>query len=126
MSFRAGDRRRVPTQTNLQDVAGVPLFIKRPGQRDGRIEGGAVRTIDVLPTIARELGLRLPGRVDGVPAGERDSDPGTRIEVPDSFGLGTTGTFGAVLSSASRACATSARCWSRPATTRTRWARGRS
>ena len=53
--------------------------------------------IDVLPTIARELGLRLPGRVDGVPAGERDSDPGTRIEVPDSFGLGTTGTFGAIL-----------------------------
>jgi len=97
VSFRAGDRRRVPTPTNLQDVASVPLFIKAPGQRDGRVESGAVRTIDVLPTIARELGLRLSGRVDGLPAGERDSDPGTRIEVPDSFGLGTTGTFGAVL-----------------------------
>ena len=97
VSFRAGDRRRVPTATNLQDVASVPLFIKRPGQRDGRVQRGAVRTIDVLPTIARDLGIRLPGRVDGAPAGERDSDPGTRIEVPDSFGLGTTGTFGTVL-----------------------------
>jgi hypothetical protein len=97
VSFRAGDRRRVPTQTNLQDVAGMPLFIKRPGQRDGQINDNAVRTIDVLPTIASELGIKLPGRVDGVPAGERGSDPGTRIEVPDSFGLGTTGTFGAIL-----------------------------
>ena len=85
-----------------------------------------MRTIDVLPTIARELGIRLPGRVDGVPAGERGSDPGTRIEVPDSFGLGTTGTFGAILEQRARACAISARCWSRPATTRSRWDRGRS
>jgi hypothetical protein len=97
VSFRAGDRRRVPTQTNLQDVAGMPLFIKRPGQDDGRINDNAVRTIDVLPTIAAELGIRLPRRVDGVPAGERDANPETPIEVPDSFGLGTTGTFGAIL-----------------------------
>ncbi len=97
VSFRAGDRRRVPTQTNFQDVAGMPLFIKLPDQHEGRIDGNAVRTIDVLPTIAAELGIRLPRRVDGVPAGERDADPDTPIEVPDSFGLGTTGKFGDIL-----------------------------
>ena len=96
VSFRAGDRRRTPTPTNLHDVASVPLFIKVPRQRSGRVEGGAVRTIDVLPTIGRELGIRLTG-VDGVPAGERGSDPATEIDMPDSWEGGTTQTFGTVL-----------------------------
>ncbi len=96
VSFRAGDRRRTPTPTNLHDVASVPLFIKAPRQHSGRVEGGAVRTIDVLPTIGRELGIRLTG-VDGVPAGERGSDPATEIDMPDSWEGGTTQTFGTVL-----------------------------
>lgn len=96
VSFRAGDRRRTPTPTNLHDVASVPLFIKAPRQRSGRVEGGAVRTIDVLPTIGRELGIRLTG-VDGVPAGERGTDPATEIDMPDSWEGGTTQTFGTVL-----------------------------
>ena len=96
VSFRAGDRRRTPTPTNLHDVASVPLFIKAPRQRSGQVEGGAVRTIDVLPTIGRELGIRLTG-VDGVPAGERGSDPATEIDMPDSWEGGTTQTFGTVL-----------------------------
>jgi hypothetical protein len=94
VSFRAGDRRRRPTPTNVHDVASMPLFIKLPDQRSGRIDDGAVRTIDVLPTITRELGIRLPERVDGVPAGEPDTDPATKIDVPDSWELGTTTTFG--------------------------------
>ena len=97
VSFRAGDRRRTPTPTNFPDIAGVPLFVKRPGQREARVAGGVVRTIDVLPTIASELGVRLPRRVDGVPAGRRGSDPGTRIEVPDSAGGGATAAFGTFL-----------------------------
>ena len=96
VSFQAGDRRRTPTPTNLHDVASVPLFIKAPRQRSGRVERGAVRTIDVLPTIGRELGIRLTG-VDGVPAGERGSDPTTEIDMPDSWEGGTTQTFGTVL-----------------------------
>ncbi|MGH2945583.1 MAG: sulfatase-like hydrolase/transferase, partial [Solirubrobacteraceae bacterium] len=63
VSFWRGDRRRKPTDGNLADVASVPLFIKAPGQREPRVERGAVRTIDLLPTIARELGLRLQGPV---------------------------------------------------------------
>jgi Sulfatase len=97
VSFRAGDRRRRPTPTNVHDVANVPLFIKLPGQREGSIEDTAVRTIDVLPTIAAELGLRLREPVDGVPVGERDADPETEIDVPDSWELGTRTTFGTIL-----------------------------
>jgi Sulfatase len=96
VSFRAGDRRRTPTPTNLHDVANMPLFIKTPGQREGRVVDGVVRTIDVLPTIARELGVRLSG-VDGVPAGERGTDPATKLDVPDSWEGGTTGTYATFL-----------------------------
>jgi hypothetical protein len=97
VSFRAGDRRRRPTPTNVHDVANLPLLIKTPGQRSGRVVDSAVRTIDVLPTIARELGLRLRDPIDGVPASERDADPATEIDVPDSWELGTTTTFGEFL-----------------------------
>ncbi len=96
VSFRAGDRRRTPTPTNLHDVANMPLFIKAPGQHDGRVVDGVVRTIDVLPTIAHDLGVRLSG-VDGVPAGTRGDDPATKLDVPDSWEGGTTGTYGTFL-----------------------------
>ena len=96
VAFRAGDRRRTPTPTNLHDVANMPLFIKAPGQREGKVVDGAVRTIDVLPTMARELGIRLSG-VDGVPAGTRGSDPSIELDVPDSWEGGTTGTYGEFL-----------------------------
>ncbi len=97
VSFRAGDRRRRPTPTNVHDVANMPLFIKLPGQREGGIEDTAVRTIDVLPTIAKELGLKLREPVDGVPVDERDADPDNEIDVPDSWELGTTTDFGTIL-----------------------------
>ena len=97
VSFRSGERRRRPTPANVHDVANIPLFVKLPGQREGGIEDTAVRTIDVLPTIAQELGLRLQEPVDGVPVDERDADPETKIDVPDSWELGTTTTFGTIL-----------------------------
>jgi hypothetical protein len=98
VSFKAGDRRRRPTPTNVHDVGTVPLFIKLPNQQQGGgIEDTAVRTIDVLPTIAEELGLKLREPVDGVPVDERDADPANEIEVPDSWELGTTTDFGTIL-----------------------------
>jgi hypothetical protein len=96
VGFHAGDRRRRPTPTNLHDIANVPLFIKPPEQDDGRVVDGLVRTVDVLPTIARELGVRLTG-VDGVPVGERGSDPSAELDVPDSWEGGTTGTYATFL-----------------------------
>jgi hypothetical protein len=97
VSFRSGDRRRRPTPTNVHDVANMPLFVKAPEQREGRVVDGVARTIDVLPTIARELGIRLRDEVDGVPLGTRGDDPATEIDVPDSWELGTTTTFGTFL-----------------------------
>jgi hypothetical protein len=59
------DQRRLPTPQNLDEIAFVPLFVKLPGQRAGRIDDGLARNIDVVPTVARVLGLTLPWRADG-------------------------------------------------------------
>ena len=96
VSFKAGDRRRRPTPTNVHDVGTMPLLIKLPDQHEGGVVDTAVRTIDVLPTIAEELGLKLREPVDGVPVDERDADPGNEIDVPDSWELGTTTDFGTI------------------------------
>jgi hypothetical protein len=65
VSFRGDDQRRRATPTNLDDVAFMPLFVKLPGQRTGRVVDGYARTIDILPTIAHVLGIRMPWRVEG-------------------------------------------------------------
>jgi hypothetical protein len=57
--------RRVVRPGNIEDIAPVPFFLKAPGQRQGRISDKPLRTIDLLPTIADVLGLRIPWHVDG-------------------------------------------------------------
>jgi hypothetical protein len=72
IAFRVGatDRRTI-VPVNSGDVAPVPLFIRVPGQRRGRVDRSLIRTYDVLPTIARRIGLRLPRGLHGRPAGSR-------------------------------------------------------
>jgi hypothetical protein len=64
-SFRGNDYRRNPSATNLSTVAFIPLFVKLPGQTHGRIIDRRVTTVDILPTIADVLGVRLPWKTDG-------------------------------------------------------------
>jgi hypothetical protein len=61
---RLGYRRELTTD-NAEDIVTIPLLVKYPDQREGRIDPKWARTIDVLPTIADVLGIRLPFRVDG-------------------------------------------------------------
>jgi hypothetical protein len=63
VSFKTRDQRRLPTPTNLDDIGFVPLFVKLPGQKRGRVDDSFVQTTAVLPTIARVLGLPLRWRV---------------------------------------------------------------
>jgi len=67
VSFRPGDRRRGITPTNVPDVASVPLLVKLPKQRSSRVVDRAVRTTDIVPTIADILETPLPYEADGVP-----------------------------------------------------------
>ena len=65
VSFRPHDNRRAITKTNFADVMTVPLFVKAPFQQRGEILDHNVETIDILPTIADILGIKLPWPVDG-------------------------------------------------------------
>ena len=76
ISFRGGDRRRAPTPTNLAELAFVPLFVKLPGERRGRVVDRHVRIVDVVPTIADALDVELPWRVDGRSALASNGEPG--------------------------------------------------
>jgi hypothetical protein len=69
-SFRPGDESRDASTSNAGEVSGVPLIIKAPGQRQGRVSDARVETIDVLPTIAKMLKARMPSPMDGRPADE--------------------------------------------------------
>ena len=66
VSFIPGEGRRGVDDKNLQDIASIPLFVKYPGERRGRISDKSAETVDVVPTIADVLGVRLPYRVDGI------------------------------------------------------------
>jgi hypothetical protein len=66
ISFRGGDLRRRPTRKNLAELAFTPLFVKLPGQKEGRVvDSRHVSTLDILPTIADVLGVTIPWHVDG-------------------------------------------------------------
>ena len=66
MSFEVGVRdRRTATRGNIDEIAPVPLFIKAPGQPRGRTDRSYVRTIDIVPTMADVLNVRMPYRADG-------------------------------------------------------------
>jgi hypothetical protein len=75
VSFRPGHSRRMPDTDNLADIASVPLFIKLPGQKEGRIDDRNVESVDILPTIAETLGIELSEPVDGIPVSQDHRRP---------------------------------------------------
>ena len=59
-AFIPGQSRRLLSRGNAGWILRVPLFVKLPDQRHGRIISHPVRTIDLLPTIADVLGIQHP------------------------------------------------------------------
>ncbi|HEX9712127.1 MAG TPA: sulfatase-like hydrolase/transferase [Actinomycetota bacterium] len=67
ITFETGTARvRAVTKTTIGEIAAVPLIVKRPGQRAGRVIDYRVHSIDILPTVAELLDIDLPWKVDGV------------------------------------------------------------
>jgi hypothetical protein len=52
--------RSTDDQHSRDQVLPVPLFVKYPGQTTGKVDARDARTIDVLPTVADALGVKLP------------------------------------------------------------------
>ncbi|HEX5618638.1 MAG TPA: sulfatase-like hydrolase/transferase [Solirubrobacteraceae bacterium] len=80
-AFVSGEPKRPVVPHNVGAIAPVPFFVKLPGQESGRVDDAAVRTMDVLPTIAKAAGISLPWKAQGVPADERTVDPDAGIDV---------------------------------------------
>lgn len=68
VSFWPNRSRRNPAECPPEDILCVPLLIKAPHQREGKISDRNVELIDILPTIADLLNIELPWRVDGISA----------------------------------------------------------
>jgi hypothetical protein len=66
ISFLANQKRREVTNTNIEDILMVPLFIKYPHQHESRIDDRPAESIDIMPTIAEVLNVKLPWHQDGV------------------------------------------------------------
>ncbi len=64
-SFRPGGDRRAATPHNFRDVASIPLLIKTPGQRRGRVLDTNAETIDVVPSLADLLAVEPRWTTDG-------------------------------------------------------------
>ncbi len=60
----ARERRRLTRET-ADEIAPVPLLIKAPGQKQGKIDDAWVSTIDILPTIFDTLDLDPRVKMDG-------------------------------------------------------------
>jgi hypothetical protein len=81
VSFRRGMDRRGVTERNFEDIAPVPLLVKAPGQREGRVDDAYMRTDEVLPTLADVLGVRLPWPTDGRSALSPAVDRRSSVEI---------------------------------------------
>ena len=58
------ERRRLNRET-AAEIAPIPLFIKAPGQKEGKVDDAYVETIDVLPTMFDLLNLDPKVKMDG-------------------------------------------------------------
>ncbi|HEU0019125.1 MAG TPA: sulfatase-like hydrolase/transferase [Thermoleophilaceae bacterium] len=66
VAFQQGlfDRRKAKPAT-LAEISPVPLFIKLPGQKRGRVNPAIVETTDIVPTISDVLNIDVPDETDG-------------------------------------------------------------
>jgi hypothetical protein len=68
ISFTPGHHVRIPEKGSAHETAWVPLFIKAPHQTEGRVDDRNWEQVDLVPTVADMLGIKVPWRVDGVSA----------------------------------------------------------
>lgn len=65
IAFQENGLIRGATTANYPHILWTPLFIKAPGQTASATDDQPVESIDILPTIADYLGVRVPWPIDG-------------------------------------------------------------
>lgn len=66
-TFQPGMARRAIDTTNFAEMANTPLFVKYPGQEEGKISDAPTRSIDIVPTIAKVAGVESGWDYEGQP-----------------------------------------------------------
>ena len=82
VSFRPGSSRRVVQNGNASDILKVPMIVKLPGQRQGRINERMVSSVDILSTIADVLNVKVPWHMDGYSMITNQKIHRTDVEIP--------------------------------------------
>ena len=67
VAFRHGSDARLWDDETASEIAYSPLIIKAPGQTVGGPDDANVTSLDVLPTVADLLGVRVPWSMAGAP-----------------------------------------------------------
>ena len=80
-SFRPGGHYKKPDRINFPDIMNVPLLVKLPGQREGRISDRPAETIDIVPTIMDVLRVPRPGQRDGRSLLDESTPPRTFVQM---------------------------------------------
>ena len=65
ISFLPGTHPRAAVPRSLPQLMWVPMFIKAPHQRGGRVDDRNWQHVDLLPTLADYAGVRVPWPTDG-------------------------------------------------------------
>lgn len=84
-AWNSGARRREATRETLGQIAMVPLFIKAPGQAAGRVVDRPTCTTEIVPEMARILGIDLPWEAATCDHDTVSLDNGTGPMITGSF-----------------------------------------
>lgn len=82
VSFRPGLSRRVVEKGNERDILKIPMFVKLPGQRQGKIDERMVSSVDILATISDVLNVKVPWHMDGYSMITNQEMQRTGVEIP--------------------------------------------
>jgi hypothetical protein len=83
IAFEVGvDERRQVTETNFEQLAAVPFFVKTPNQTEGRVDDSVVRNIDVVATVADVLGTKVWWKHDSRSVFSAAAKARTRVAMP--------------------------------------------
>ena len=87
ISLSPGNSRRRIDATNAADITSIPLFVKTPGQKMGSIVDRNVENIDIVATIAQQLGSSMPWESDSISLMVADRPNKTIQDVHEVFSL---------------------------------------
>jgi hypothetical protein len=65
-SFQLGvQSRRLLSDKNVEEIAPIPLFVKAPGQMEGKVDDALASNLDLVATVADLLGTKVFYKQDG-------------------------------------------------------------